>query len=169
MGYIQIGTIINSHGLKGELKIRSSSDFDDLRYQTGNTVYLYQNGSYLPVKVASFRVHKGYSLVSFEGMQDINLAEQYKNSLVCIQDTDRHELEDGEYYIDELNGMKVVDEAGNEIGTVIAVEPTVGAQNNLRVKKTAGGTALIPNVDEFVKEIDEEQSVITIHVEEGLL
>ena len=44
MKYFKIGEVINTHGLKGELKIYSTSDFDDERYQIGNTVYLYQNG-----------------------------------------------------------------------------------------------------------------------------
>ncbi|NCB34214.1 MAG: ribosome maturation factor RimM [Erysipelotrichia bacterium] len=169
MGYIKIGTVINTHGLKGELKIRSSSDFDELRYQKGNTVYFYANGEYLPVKPISFRLHSGYSLVSFEGMQDINAVEQYKGCLVCIQDTDRHELDDGEYYADELIGMKAEDEEGHELGTVTAVEETSGAQNNIRIQRPDHSSALIPNVPEFVLEIDEENRIIVIHVEEGLL
>ncbi len=169
MEYIQIGTIINTHGLKGELKIRSSSDFDELRYQKGKTVYFYVNGKYLPVKPISFRLHSGYSLVSFEGMQDINAVEQFKGCLVCIQETDRHELDDGEYYVDELIGMKAIDEEGNELGTVITVEETSGAQNNIRIQRPNGKTALIPNVPEFVLEINEAEKIITIHVEEGLL
>jgi len=169
MEYVRIGKAINTHGLKGELKIESSSDFDDLRYEKGNTVYLYWNGEYLPFTVATYRVHKGYSLVSFEGYQDINLIEQYKGALVCIPKDERHELEEGEYYMDELIGLMAEDEAGRHIGEVIDVEETNGAQNNLVIRKDDGSEVLVPYVDEFIKDVNLEVKSITIHVIEGLL
>lgn len=169
MDYIQIGTIINTHGLRGELKIRSSSDFDEIRYQPGSEVFIYCGGSYLRCRVASFRTHQEYSLVSFEHLEDINLVEKYKGCPVCIEKDARHALPEGEYYVDELVGLEAVDEDGNLIGKVLTVEETNGAQNNLRVAREGGREVLIPNIPEFVREIDLEQRHIVIHVEEGLL
>jgi len=169
MEYIQIGTIVNTHGLRGELKIRSSSDFDEIRYRPGSTVYIYCSGSYLRCQVAAFRVHQEFSLVSFEGLEDINLVEKYKGCPVCIEKDARHQLPEGEYYMDELVGLEAKDEDGNLIGTVTAVEETNGAQNNLRVRRDDGRDVLIPNIPEFVRGISIENGIITIHVEEGLL
>lgn len=169
MEYITIGRAVNTHGLKGELKIESWSDFDELRYQKGNTVYLLQNDTYKPFKVATFRTHKGYSLVSFEDYQDINRIESFKGSLVCIRKEDQHTLPEGEYYRSQLIGLQVYDEAGTLIGTVTAVEETSGAQNNLRVRREGSKDALIPNIPEFVKQVDLSAGRIVIHAEEGLL
>jgi len=169
MAYINIGRIVNTHALKGELKIESWSDFDEIRYEKGNTVYIAHEGEYLPVTVHSYRTHKGYALVAFEGLLDINLVEQYKGDLVAIKDEDRHELEEGEYYVDQLIGLMVEDEAGRHIGEVISVEETSGAQNNLRVKRENNSDALIPFVPAFIKNVDLRIKCITVHVEEGLL
>lgn len=169
MQYIPIGKIINTHGLKGEVKIESWSDFDDLRYTIGNTVYLETRDEMLPMVVASYRVHKGNPLVSFEGYQDINLVEGYKTCVLYMDGEDRQALPEGKYYVDELIGLYVQDEQGNPIGVVIAVEETNGAQKNLRVQREGLKDALIPNVPAFVKQVDQEQGTITIQVIEGLL
>ncbi len=169
MEYIAIGKIVNTHGLKGELKIESWSDFDEVRYAAGSTVYIDYQGELIPVHPVSYRVHKGYALVAFEGLQDINLVEKYKTCEMLIADSDRQDLPEGEYYVDELIGMTVNDEEGNLIGTVIDVEETRGAQNNLRVEREGMKDALIPYVPEFITDIDDENGVITVHVIEGLL
>ena len=169
MEFITIGRAINTHGLKGELKIESWSDFDELRYRKGNTVYLLQNDTYTPFIVATFRTHKGYSLVSFEDYQDINRIESFKGSLVCIRREDQQALPEGEFYRSQLIGLRVYDETGTLIGTVVSVEETSGAQNNLRVEREGMKDALIPNIPVFVKQVDLSSGRIVIHAEEGLL
>ena len=87
--YICIGKIVNTHGLKGEVKIQSYSDFDAQRYKRGNHVYLLHEGKYMDVTVETFRTHKGFSLVRFHEIQDINQAEEYRNDELYIQEKDR--------------------------------------------------------------------------------
>lgn len=169
MDYICIGTVINTHGIKGELKIRSCSDFDEDRYCIGNTVYLKTNEGYKSFVTASFRIHKGYSLVSFEGYEDINLIEKYKGCSVYIDRNDQAALPEGEYYMSQMIGLKVLDESGTQIGTVINVEETNGAQNNLRIQKNDGNSILLPNVPAFVKKVDLKEKSITVMLIEGML
>ena len=169
MEYICIGKIVNTFGIKGELKIKSYSDFDELRYKKGNTVYVLEDGKYLPFITASFRSHKGFSLVSFKDMQDINLVEQYKECEIYIDQESRKPLKEGEYYRSELRGLKAADENGTAIGTVIDIEETLGANNYLRIEKEDGGEALIPYVPAFIKEVNIDEKTIVIHVVEGLL
>ena len=88
---------------------------------------------------------------------------------MCVNEADRHELPEGQYYYDELIGLMVEDEAGRHIGQVVAVEETNGAQDNLRVAREGNSDALIPNIPEFVKKVDKDVKVITIHVIDGLL
>ena len=169
MAYIEIGRAVNTHGLKGELKIESWSDFDEIRYQPGNRIYLVRDDEIRSFTVRSYRPHKGFALVSFEELGDINAAEPFKGYTVCVDEHDRHELPEGEYYYDQLIGLLVQDEDGRHIGEVAAVEETNGAQDNLRVKRENNSDALIPNVPAFVKNVDLDVKVITIHVIEGLL
>jgi 16S rRNA processing protein RimM len=169
MEFIEIGQAVNTHGLKGELKIESWSDFDEIRYTPGNTVYLEKRGEMVPVTVKSFRVHKGYSLVAFEELPEINAVIPYKGCIVYVNADDRQELEEGEYYFDELIGLTAVDEDGKRIDEVISVEETNGAQDNLRIRKEDGKEVLVPNVPAFVTDVDLDQGIIVIHVIEGLL
>lgn len=169
MEYICIGKIVNTHGIRGELKISSYSDFDSVRYKKGNTVLIFHDGAYVPVKVVSFRTHKGFSLVAFEGLQDINLVEQYKNDEVFINEKDRQPLRNGEYYRSDLEGLQVIDEEDHPVGVCLQVEETNGAQNNLRIRKSDGSEVLIPYVKSFIREVSLEQRYIRIHVIEGLL
>ena len=76
MKYIRIGKMINTHGIKGEAKIYSYSDFDDERYAKGNTVWMKHGDEMIPLTVKTYRVHKGFLLVSFEELKDINPVEQ---------------------------------------------------------------------------------------------
>ncbi|MBE6129374.1 MAG: ribosome maturation factor RimM [Erysipelotrichaceae bacterium] len=169
MAYIRIGRIVNTHGIKGEVRIQSESDFDEIRYQKGNTVYLHTADGYLPFEVASFRFHKNFVLVSFRDHADINLVEQYKGCGVYIDEKDRQKLPEGEYYRDQLEGLKAFDEEGSELGEVIAVEETLGAQNNLRIRLTDGREVLVPNIPAFIRNVDLENGTVTVHRMEGLL
>ena len=75
MEKLKIGKIVGTHALKGELKIRSFSDFNDQRFVVGHKLYL--NEIVDPFIIKTVRVHKGNYLISFEGLQDINLVEKY--------------------------------------------------------------------------------------------
>jgi len=82
---------------------------------------------------------------------------------------DRQALTDGEYYRDQLIDLKAVDEAGSEIGTVIAVEETYAGQTHLRIERAGENDALVPYIPLFIKQVDLEKKLIVIHREEGLL
>lgn len=169
MEYICIGKIINTHGIRGELKIQSLSDFDEERYQKGNEIFIAYENTYLPFKVKSYRRHKGYPLIAFENNEDINQVEKYKGSYIYIDKAKRPSLPKGQYYRDELTGLKAVSEEGNDIGIVTAVEDSSGHYTNIRIQRKGMSDVLIPNIPEFVKEVNMQDKTITIHVEEGLL
>lgn len=169
MEYIRIGKIINTHGIKGELKIESYSDFDKLRYKIGNTVYIEYENQYIPCVTKTFRIHKGFPLVSFEDLQNINFVEKYKNCYLYIDKQDRKPLKKGEFYRDELVGLSVYDESNHYIGEVDAVEETFASQIHLRIHRENQNDALVPYVPLFIKNVDMQEKKLTIHVVEGLL
>lgn len=166
--YIRIGRMINTHGIKGEIKIRSYSDFDEQRYVKGNTVYMKVNEEMMPLTVKSYRVHKGFPLVSFEELKDINAVEKYRECELYITDDMREELDEG-YYYDELEGLDAYDTEGNLLGTTIGIEETNGAQDNLRIETESGKTFLVPYIEEFIVEVDLDENRIVIAMQEGLL
>ncbi|NBK99272.1 MAG: ribosome maturation factor RimM [Erysipelotrichia bacterium] len=164
MEKIKIGVIVNTHGLKGEVKIKSFSDFNELRYQKGNRLWVVCQGTSLALEVESSRIHKGMMLVVFKGLNDINLVEKYRGCEVFIDKEDLHDLAEDEVYFFDLMGCEVFFEDGERIGMVEDVLET-GANAVLRVNKKV----LIPYVNAFIKEADIPAKKIIVYRVEGLL
>ena len=167
MDFICIGKIVNTHGLKGEVKVQSYSDFDEERYKKGNVVYIYYENEYIPFTVDTFKIHKNNPLVSFKDNKDINLVEKYKGCEMYFDKAKREALKD-DYYQDELIGLTVVDEANNKKGIVIAIEPTNGAQNNLLIEKEDKETFLYPFIKDWLIEVDLDNKIIKMKWLEGM-
>ncbi|WRK54850.1 ribosome maturation factor RimM [Coprobacillaceae bacterium CR2/5/TPMF4] len=120
MDKIKVGKIVGTHGLKGEVKIRSNSDFADERFKVGNDLIIKSQNQEIVLKIATVRMHKGNYLVSFENHQNINLIEKYIGSFV-YGEKDQSLLDEDEYFYSDLVGMKAVSTEGKEIGIVTSV------------------------------------------------
>lgn len=165
MNYIKVGFIVNTFGLKGEVKVLSLTDFIDKRFKKGQRLFIQYDNQYVEVVCQKYRLHKEHVLVQFAGLEDINLIEKYKNSYIYIAKEDIEPLENGKHYFFEIVGCDVYHNE-DYIGQVIAVES--GFQNILRIK-TNNKEILVPYVDAFVKSVDEKNKRIQINVIEGLL
>ena len=161
MSYIEVGKIVNTHGLKGEVKIKSYSNMN--RFDIGHTLYL--GSEYIELKVKSHREKDGFDYCVFVGYEDINLIEQYKNKLLYIKESDLEPLDENEYYIKDLIGKKVYNESNELIGTVKYVSE-YPANYMLEIEKEDKKIALVPFRKEFVISVSD---IIIIHEIEGLV
>ncbi|MCG7312175.1 ribosome maturation factor RimM [Priestia flexa] len=168
--WFKVGKIVNTHGIKGEVRIISTTDFADERYEVGNKLYLFQEKQTEPVEVvvATHRKHKNFDLVSFEGYPNVNDVEKFKNSMVKVSEDQLSDLEDGEFYFHEIIGCIVKTEEGQELGKIKEIL-VPGANDVWVVKGKDGKEILIPYIDAVVQEIDVENKEIIITVMEGLL
>ncbi len=157
------GKIVNTHSLKGEVRIYPYCD--NAKFLCGLD-HIYINGEKISVKSA--REHKGQALIKLDGINDIDSAKAIVGSLIYI-DKNEIELEAGRYFIDDIIGLKVIDFNTNEYyGNVINVIET-GANDVFEVKPNEGKTILIPKIDDVVKEIDIKSGIIRITPIKGLL
>lgn len=165
MEYILIGKVINTFGIKGELKVYPYTDFIEDRFQKGSTVYLGEE--HLPFVVKSYREHKGMLLLLFEANEDINLVEKYKEFEIYKAKGDIEPLQNG-YYFRDLKGLDVyVDQ--ELVGKVLKVEEGITA-NNLRILKDSDQKEyLVPFLPVFVENVDLQEKRIDIVKMEGLL
>ena len=163
MDYLNVGQILNTHGLKGELKIRNISDFD--RFLPGNTLYILHDNKYVMVKVKTARCHQNLYLVSFEGLLDINLVEKYKGDKILISKDDITPLEDGKYYYFELIDKDVYNQDGIKRGVSTSVIEY--PKYDMLEVLVDGKTKLIPFIPEFIISVSEDK--IVIKEIEGLL
>lgn len=169
MKWFNVGKIVNTHGIRGEVRVISRTDFAQERYKIGNVLYIFmENKPPIEVKVASHRVHKSFDLLAFEGYDNINLVEKFKGAMIKVPESQLQPLDEGEYYFHEIIGCTVVTEDGETIGEIKEIL-TPGANDVWVVKRKKGGDVLIPYIADVVKQVDVENKTITIHVMEGLL
>lgn len=154
---IEIGTIVNTHGLKGDLKIRSESDFKEQRFVPGAVVYVEGR----PLTVAAFRTQKGFDIIHFVGIDHIDDAIPLRNKILMARLEDAV-LADGQYHVTQLIGCEVR-EAGVVIGSVTDIRH-FPAQSLLVVNQTIQ----IPFVDAFIQAVDLDKRVISVTLIEGM-
>lgn len=169
MEYLTIGKIIATHGLKGELKVYSSTDFPNIRYKKGKTIFIY-NESEEQIAAVTVKHHYRvgqFDFVLFDNYDDINLVTSFlKCELRAEKDTTI--LPKKTYFITDLKKCKVYDEEDHYLGEVIEVEQFT-SQQTLRIKAQNNKIILVPFVDAFIKKVNIGNGKIIIHVIEGLL
>ena len=166
MEYIEVGKIINTFGIKGEVKVRSFSDFNDERFKVGNEIYLDLDNNRVAKVIKSYRVHKNMVLISFEDEQDINKVIGYVNHSVYIPKSSRSELSKDEYYFEQLLNLDVIVD-NLRIGQVIEVMD-LPSNPVLRIK-TIEKDVLIPFVSAFIADVNLEKKEIVVNYIKGLL
>ena len=166
MKYLNVGKIVTTHGIKGEVKVKVETD-DDSRFDSGNKLYVGQDDKHITgeIVIDNARYQKDMILLAFNKIKDINEVLKYVG-LSLFVDIDEVR-EDGEIYYDDLIDSKVF--AGNEEIGIVTDVMEVPQGEILRIKKNNGKTALVPYVDEFIKEVDIDNKVIIINPIEGLL
>ncbi len=165
MQYVKVGNIVNTFGLRGEVKVKCLTEFPEIRFREQQQLYIDCAGDFVVVFVKSMRWYKENLLVLFRDLEDINLVEKYKGYDIYISKDDVHTLPVGQYYYFELTGCDVY-ENNKCIGTVSSVED--GYQTLLRIS-TGEKEVLVPYVPAFIENVDVAARRIDINSIEGLL
>lgn len=164
----RIGKFQKAHGLKGELN--TILDIDPEYFNEGNPMIVDIEGLFVPFYTESVRNKGNISyLVKLEGIASEKEASQFVNQEIFMLTKDRDKwLDNDEFYIDSFIGYEVVDnEKDNMIGKIIGIDDTT--DNVLFQIKKGDETILIPVVDEFIVDVDEENMVIKMKLPEGLV
>lgn len=165
----QVGIITSTHGLKGEVKVFPTTD-DPQRFLDLEEVILEKGRIRKTLRIRSVKFFKKYVILGFEGMDRIEDVERLRGSSLLIDRKDALPLEEGEYYIPDLLGLKVVtreEEEDVQIGTLKDVLMT-GANDVYVVEKTDGGELLIPVIEQCIKEVNLEEGFVRVWIMPGL-
>ncbi|GAE33929.1 ribosome maturation factor RimM [Halalkalibacter akibai] len=169
--WYKVGKIVNTHGVRGEIRVISSTDFAEERYAVGTELMIRHEGKKEEVKVVvrHHRKHKNFDLLQFENYHSINEVELFKGATLYVSEEELSELGEGEFYYHEIIGCSVVTEQDEELGKVKEIIET-GANDVWVIQRSGPGKdILIPYIEECVKEIDVEQKLVRIHLMEGLI
>ena len=157
--FLESGQIVNTHGIRGEVKIVPWADSPEFLCQFST---LYIDGR--PVKVRSARVHKGNVIAQLEGTEDVNAAMLLKNKTVCIRRQDA-KLPEGAFFLADIIGLDVVDEAGQKLGTLTDIL----SPSHQQVYVVEGEREiLIPAVPEFILETNISGGYVRVRLIEGM-
>lgn len=159
--FIYIGKIVNTHGLKGEIRIISDFEYKDKVFVPGMKFYLGRKKE--KVVVNSYRHHKNFEMITMEGYNDISEVERLKKLYVYIKKEDL-KLDNGEYLDEDLIGLDVLVD-NEKKGTVTNVRDT---GNNKFLVITSDKEVFIPYNKEFVKEINLKDKYIVIEPIKGM-
>ncbi len=105
MQQLYLGKVVNTHGIKGEIRIISNFAFKDKVFVKDFPIYIGENRK--KEYINTYRIHKNYDMITLRGTNDINEVLKYKGKKVYIEKCDL-KLKNNEYVIDELIGFKVM-------------------------------------------------------------
>ena len=165
--FLQVGAIANTHGIAGEVKVFPTTD-DPERFKTLKHVLLDTGREKKPLEIQGVKFFKQFVILKFKGIDNINDIEKYKGRDLWIPREEAQELDEDEYYIADLLGMKVLLEDGSEFGTLKNVMET-GANDVYIVDSVEHGEVLLPAIKECILDVDIETNTMTVHLMKGLL
>ncbi len=167
MQFYNVGKIVNTHGIRGEVRVLPTTDFVDERFAPQQKLYLQGTGAPIELTIERSRQHKGFILVKFVGYDNINDVESFRNHELMVSAADQQPLEDGQYYYHQIIGLTVKTVAGEELGKVKEILAP-GANDVWVVERPGKADLLLPVIDDVVKQVDLDNGQVLVELMEGL-
>ena len=160
MELIYIGKITSTHGIKGELKIKSNFEYKDKVFVIGNKLII-DNKEYI---IKSHRIHKGFDMVTLNDYKDINEVLFLINKKVYIA---KHDNSLGDVILDE-DLLKFVAIINGEKGIIKEIF-FAGSNNKVMRVLISNKEVLVPFNKEFIKSIDKDKKEVNIELIDGMM
>jgi len=164
MNYLEIGQIVNTQGLKGEVRIYPFTNdmkrFDDLK-----KIYVDIDNNKIKLFIENIRYYKNLVIAKFKNIDDINLVEQYKGKYVFIDEEDKLDLPENTYYISDILHSKVI--YNNEVLGILVDIYNVQSNDVYVIKTNDNKQIVIPANKDIIQSIDINKKEIIIDNIEG--
>lgn len=161
--YLEVGQIVNTHGLRGDVKVMPWCDYPEVFHELA---YVLIDGEEFDIEKS--RIHKNMVILKLKGIDDINDAERYRNKTLTVPREEMGELPEGTYYICDLLGCSVETVEGRLLGKVCDIIKT-GSNDVYVVEDDNKKQVLIPVIDDVVKSVDLENRNILVQPLKGLI
>ncbi len=164
---LRIGIISSTHGIHGEVKVFPTTE-DIKRFKKLKQVLLDTGEKQMELEIEGVKFFKQFVILKFKGIDNINEIEPYRGKNLLVTRKQAIPLEEGEYFISDLIGLRVVSDQGEVLGTLTDVLQT-GANDVYVVKREEKKDLLIPAILQCILKTDLINGVMTVHLLEGLL
>ncbi len=166
MSYIKLGTILKTRGLKGNVKVYSTSDFASLRYKKGAKVLLKNDEKIIEVEVLNYTSDGKFDYLTFKDYDTIEKITPFLNFDIVLN-KEESILPKGYYFHDDLIRCKIF-ENNIEIAKVIDVEEYSSYKSLRIVFLKNNKTFLLPFIKQFIKKVDIENYRIDVELIKGM-
>lgn len=163
---LQIGTITSTHGIRGEVKVFPMTD-DNKRFKKLKECFIEYRNEWIPVVCKSAKFFKNMVILGFEGIDNINDVEKYRQCKLYVDRQHAVALEKDEYFIADLIGLSVYTQEGSCLGVLTEVIPT-GANDVYVVVDSDKKERLIPAIKDCILAIDLENKKMTVKLLKGM-
>lgn len=165
--YLVVGQLINTHGVKGEMKATALTD-DPQRFKKLKWVYIDKSGTLEKYDITGVKFFKQFVILKFKNIDSIEAAEKLKGFYMKIDRADAVKLPKDSFFITDILGMSVYDENSVLLGKLLDVIQT-GSNDVYIVRNDEGKEILIPALKSVVKEVSLEEGKISVVLPKGLL
>ncbi|MDD3570685.1 MAG: ribosome maturation factor RimM [Lachnospiraceae bacterium] len=166
MGYFEIGKIAGTHGIKGTLRVFPTTQ-DPSRFEVLKEVIIDLNGNRETFKILKVSYQKNMVLLTVKEIDDINVAERYKNATILIPEEKALPLGENEYYTRDLYDMEVYTTDNEFLGTITDILST-GANDVYVVKKAEEKELLLPAIKDVILSVSVSEKKMIVNLLEGL-
>ena len=164
--FFEIGIISNTHGIKGVLRVFPTTDYPE-RFKLMKEVYVEIRGKRELHKVESVGFHKQFVLLKLSEINSMTEAEGYKTGRILIPEEMAVPLEEDEYYVRDLYGLKAFSDEGEFLGEITEVLPT-GANDVYVISKEGEADLLVPAIKDCILQVDIKGGKMLIKLLKGL-
>ena len=164
---LRVGVITTTHGVRGEVKVYPTTD-DAERFLELEEIWLDTGKERLPLKIQNVKFFKNMVILKFEGYDDINAVQAWRQKDLLVTREQAVELQEDEYFIGDLIGLHVEDEEGNALGVLRDVLET-GANDVYLVSRPGEKDLMLPAIKDCIRVVDLESGIMRVRVLPGLL
>ena len=170
LDFFEIGKIVNTQGIKGDVRILPTTDIPE-RFSQLKTVLLDNGKIKKEYNIERVWFHKNFVIVKFKEIEDMTQAEKLKGLSVKIDRKDALPLEKDEYYISDLYDMEVYTQEGEYLGIIKEILFT--SSNDVYVVENPSAeknkSILLPAIKECIKNVNVAENKMIVHIMEGLI
>ncbi|MDR2044331.1 MAG: ribosome maturation factor RimM [Clostridium sp.] len=165
--YLQVGVITSPHALRGEVNVFPTTD-DVTRFRELKEVLLDTGKGKIPMEIEGVKFVKRFVILKLKGIDHIDEAEKYRRKALYVSRENAVSLERDEYFIADLEGLRIQDEEGREIGTLRSVLQT-GANDVYVIDLSDGRELLLPALKQCILGVHIQEGWMKVHILDGLL
>ena len=165
--YLEIGQIVNTFGIKGQVKIVPFTD-DITRFDELKEIYVEKKNELKLFQIEQVNYKKNMVILKLKGIETVEEAEKLRNCYLKIDRKDAKKLPKDTYFIVDLLGLDVYTDEGKLLGKVDD-KYNAGSSDIYVVKDELGKQILLPAIKDVLKEVDLENQKIIVHLIKGLV